>query len=162
MSESRRRQDTDSIFKPNIKPTDTIDSYFEPFNIPDSNSLSNNHFPTATQSLPLQCTIEKCISDQLRLQHLYWSRHKAVKVPVGGLEYWINLSLGRHPDLYVPQIWLTAMIYLNCLDKRGQFWRLIFFLIDITRYGSNKAKPCLTEGRKFVVISPRTSSTTES
>ena len=43
---SRREQDADSTYRPDIKPTDAVGSQFEPFNVPDRDFLVRQPLPT--------------------------------------------------------------------------------------------------------------------
>jgi hypothetical protein len=47
------------------------------------------------------------------------------------------------------------MIYGNFLGKRAYSQGCFLVLVDITRYGVNKARPRAREGKEFVVIAFR-------
>ena len=112
ISRSRREQDADSTYRPDIKPTDAVGSQFEPFNVPDRDFLVRQPLPPT----PLQL-FQQFLPEQLVEQWVRYTNEAPAPEPGPGPA----VQSGRYhrQDRWKPTsvaevyIWLGILIYMT-------------------------------------------------
>jgi hypothetical protein len=112
ISRSRREQDADSTYRPDIKPTDAVGSQFEPFNVPDRDFLVRQPLPPT----PLQL-FQQFLPEQLVERWVHYTNEAPAPEPGPGPA----IQSGRYhrQDRWKPTsvaevyIWLGILIYMT-------------------------------------------------